>query len=155
MFKIMLCIIIVASSSAAGFYYSHKLYDRKRILQNFVLELKKCSTLINYTSDALYKIFDGNFMNYEFSENVSFEAQWIEMLSVYKDKLKAEDIDCLGAFGRSLGTSDVNSEQKNIMMYIEMLNKCISDAENDILVKSKLYRIYGFSIGVTVSILLI
>ena len=155
MFKLLLCLIIVTSSTAVGFYYAQRLYVRKHILENFVLELQKCSTTMYYTSSALYKIFEHNFMDYHFSENLSFEIQWNEMLKAYKDKLKKEDIELLSQFAHSIGTSDVDTEQKNIKMYIEILSKNISDAENDINVKSKLYKTFGLSLGIIISILLI
>lgn len=155
MLKLILCMVIITGSTAVGFYYSHRLYERRNILKSFVIELEKCSTSMSYTSSELYRIFENNFMDYEFKSDTSFESQWSAMLGSYKDKLKKEDLELLHNFSESLGISDVISEQKNIRLYIQMLEKNIVDAENDIKEKSKVSQTLGFCVGVIISILLI
>ncbi len=155
MFKMLLCIVIVTCATLIGFSYSSKLYKRKAVLQNFVLELRKCSTQMRYVSPQLSQIFSDNFMNYNFSDSMPFYSQWTDMLDGYSDVLSKNDIATLNAFAKNLGTTDTIGELNNIELYTEMLEKNIENAQNDIDKKSKLYKTLGLSAGITVSILLI
>lgn len=155
MFKLILCVIIIISSASIGFYYSDSLIKRKIILESFVVELKNCSTIIRYNSSSLSKVFENNFMNYVFNEHRSFSDQWCEMLKLYKNVLKSEDIRILTDFSKNLGTLDLCGEVTNIELYIEMLKSQIKDAESEINVKSKLYKTLGMSFGLAFVILII
>lgn len=155
MLKPLLCIVIVLSSTMIGFYYSHRLYTRKITLQKFINELKSSVTHIRYNSDNLCDIFADRFVGFTFSEDEPFLSQWMGLLKKYNSKLNKDDITLLLSFAENLGKSDVNGEISHIQMYIEMLNDSVEDAKNNINSKSKLYRTFGISIGLLISILLL
>ncbi len=155
MFKLLLCIVFIVSSTVVGFSYSNKLYKRKTTLEEFVIALTNCSTQMRYTSHSLSQIFSHSFVNYSFCDSLPFAPQWTEMLSGYSNILTRDDISVLSNFSQTLGTSDTLGEQNNIEMYIELLRKNIADAQNDIEQKSKLYKTLGLSLGLLVSILII
>lgn len=155
MFKIILCMIVVICSTMVGYSYSMKLQKRKKVLGSFVLELKKCSAQIRYSCRSLSSIFVDNFMNVVFTDEEPFEVQWNEMLKNYQKILDDEDVNILSEFAKILGTSDVTTEITNIDMYVEMLQLRIADADNNILLKGKLYKTLGFSLGLTIAILMI
>lgn len=155
MFKLLLCIIFIISSTVVGFSYSNKLYKRKNTLEQFVVALTNCSTQMRYTSHNLSQIFSNCFVEYSFCDSKPFATQWTDMLNGYNNILTCDDISVLSNFSQTLGTSDTIGEQNNIDMYIELLRSNISDAQNDIEQKSKLYKTLGLSFGLVVSILII
>ena len=155
MIKMLLCISIVVSSSLVGFHYSNSLFRRKSILEDFLLQIKNCSTKIRYNSGDLCEIFNSSFMGVSFDSEKPFAEQWCEMLEDYSKTLSDEDIKILTDFSKNLGTYDVSGELSNISMYVEMLNSQIEKADYDIKEKSKLYKTLGMSFGLAVAILLI
>lgn len=155
MLKMLSCVLIISCSTIVGFSYSTKLYERKKILENFVLLLKNYSTRIRYNSQCLSVVFSDNFMNYSFCDDKPFCDQWIKMLEQYFKILSVDDIRILTDFSKSVGTADEQSEQKNIEMYTKLLQANIEKAKDDIAQKSKLYRTLGLSLGLVIAILLI
>ena len=155
MLKLLLCVVIVLCSTLVGFSYSTKLFTRKKVLESFVLELKNAKTKMRYSSNELYKIFENNFMNYNFYENIPFDMQWNDMLKDYSKVLTKTDIDLLSNFGKILGTSDLNGEISNIDMHINLINAQILHSQKCIESKSKVYRTLGLSSGLAVAIILI
>lgn len=155
MIKLILCIVVVLSSTLVGFSFSSRLSSRKSILEAFVIELKNCATQIRYSSGDLSQIFSNNFMSYSFSDSKPFYQQWTDMLSTYSKVLTKKDIEVLTDFAHTLGTCDIAGEINNIELHIEMLNAQITDAQSQITTKSKLYKTLGVSLGLVVAILLI
>lgn len=155
MLKLLLCIVIVLCSTLVGFSFSTKLFARKTVLESFVVELKNAKTKMRYSSNELYKIFENNFMNYNFCENIPFDKQWNEMLKMYSDVLSKTDIKLLSDIGKSIGTSDLNGEISNIDMYITLLDAQISYSQKCIETKSGVYRTLGLSLGLALAIILI
>ena len=76
------------------------------------------------------------------------------MLKIYENELSKKDIEMLSSFAKNLGTSDLDGEINNLNMYIELLNNSIKEAQNNINLKSKLYRTLGMSFGLALSIML-
>ncbi|MBQ8539291.1 MAG: stage III sporulation protein AB [Ruminococcus sp.] len=155
MFKLILCIVIILCSTLVGFSYSSKLFERKRVLESFVLELKNAKTRMRYSSNELYKIFENNFMKYSFCENIPFINQWDDMLKGYSKLLTKQDFKLLYDFGKTLGTTDLNGEISNIDMYITLLDKQILHSQKCIDSKSGVYKTLGLSLGLAVAIILI
>ncbi len=155
MLKLILCVTLVLSSTVIGFSYSNRLYQRKKVLESFVLELKNCSTQMRYTSYSLSQIFSDNFMGYKFTDDKPFVLQWADMLNSYTNILSPDDILVLKNFSQTLGTSDTLGEQNHIDMYMELLKANIANAEHDIEQKSKLYKTLGLSLGLVIAILII
>lgn len=155
MIRLILCIVIVFSSTIGGFYFSSKLSKRKDILLNFELELKNTLTKIRYNQSNLSQLFENNFMGYSFDDSKKFSLQWNEMLNNYKEILTDEDIRVLADFSKSVGTLDLTGEISNINLYIDLIRERIIDAQKDIATKSKLYQTLGTSLGLCIAILLI
>ncbi len=155
MLKLILCMVIVVSSTLGGFYFSNKLSKRKTVLESFELELMNTSTKIRYNCTALSRVFENNFMGYTFDDSRPFSVQWCEMLKGYINILTGEDIRVLSDFSKNVGTLDLSGELSNINLYIELIRERIKDAEKNIETKSKLYQTFGASLGLCIAILLI
>lgn len=155
MIRLSICISLVLISTIIGYRYSNKLAKRKKILQNFLSLLDSVYTKITYSSSSLAEIFNDSFLEYEFDDTVSFSNQWEKMLLGYKNILSDEDIKLLSDFSKELGNTDVDGQINNIRLYQGLLNESIENAKEDIEKKSRLYTTLGFSIGMTLSIILI
>ncbi|MBR2715636.1 MAG: stage III sporulation protein AB, partial [Ruminococcus sp.] len=155
MLELLLYLVLVLSTTMVGFSFSQKLFRRKEILQFFVLELRECMTKIRYSSMELSEVFSDRFSNYSFNSSVSFSIQWKEMLRAYSSFLSKDDMRILQGFGDTVGKSDASGELANIKMYIELLEEKITDAKNNIDKKSKLYKMFGLTSGLLITILLI
>lgn len=94
-------------------------------------------------------------MKYDFSLDKPFFSQWKEMLKSFSSVLKQGDIELLTDFASHLGTTDTQGQLQNIELYTHMLNEKITNAQNDIDNKSKLYKSLGLSLGIVISILFI
>ena len=155
MLKILLCGVIVLSSTVLGLYYSNILFRRKEILQMFINNLKDAQTRIRYESGNLCEVFSDRFVGFTFDSDKMFLPQWIELLKIYDNSLTKNDTKLLISFAENLGKTDVSGEISHIQMYVELLNSSVNEAENSINSKSKLYRTFGVSVGLLISILLI
>lgn len=155
MLKLILCVVIVVSSTLVGFSFSNKLHKRKQVLNMFVRELNKACTNIRYSQSNLATIFSKKFDGYIFDDDKKFCVQWADMLKQYEKDLKYEDIKTLKSFSTNLGTTDTDGAVECIKLYLELLDSNIKEAENNIVLKSKLYRTLGLSLGLVVSILLL
>lgn len=155
MFKLILSIVLVFCSGFIGQSFSSRLVLRKNTIEDFIIILETALSKIEYTSSSLFEIFEDNSINYKFNEQKAFLPQWNEMLVKYKYILKNEDIRLLKEFGTMLGTSDVSSQINHIKLYTKLLEEQRAIAQMDIDKKSKMYRVFGFSIGLTLSLMLI
>lgn len=155
MLKLIFCIMIICTSTFVGFSFSHRLHSRKTVLEHFVKELNCCMTQMRYSSSSLAQIFSSSFGAFRFSDDRSFSSQFDEMLKSYDKVLTKEDMKILHSLSESIGTADIQCELSNINMHISMLQQNIKDAENNILLKSKLYKTLGLSFGLVLSILLV
>ncbi len=155
MFKLILSIVLVFCSGFIGQSFSSRLVLRKNTIEDFIIIFETALSKIEYTSSSLFEIFEDNGTNYKFNEEKAFLPQWNEMLDKYKFILKKEDIKLLKEFGTILGTSDVSSQMNHIKLYIKLLEEQRTAAQTEIDKKSKIYRVFGFSIGLTLSLMLI
>lgn len=110
---------------------------------------------MRYSSSELSALFRDNFMNYKFVDSKPFNIQWVDMLSEYQSILTDGDIQVLRDFAKNLGATDAIGQQENFELYLQMINRCVESAEEDIAKKSKLYKSLGISFGITLSIVLI
>ncbi len=155
MIKLLGCILLIFCSTILGNKYSRKLSKRKEILQNFVNLLDNAYTKIKYSSNSLADIFNDSFLGYSFTDNLSFSAQWKNMLKNYQNTLNDNDIKLLVEFSNEIGKTDTEGEISNILLYQGLLKENIESAKEDIEKKSRLYTLLGFSIGMTLAIILI
>ncbi|MBQ0097770.1 MAG: stage III sporulation protein AB [Oscillospiraceae bacterium] len=155
MIKLLGCVLLVFCSTILGNRFSRKLSKRKEILQNFVNLLDNAYTKIEYSSNNLADIFNDSFLEFSFKDNEPFSSQWKTMLKGYQNILSSNDINLLIDFSNEIGKTDTNGEISNILLYQGLLKENIESAKDDIEKKSRLYTLLGFSIGMTLAIILI
>ncbi|MBQ3417705.1 MAG: stage III sporulation protein AB [Ruminococcus sp.] len=151
MFKLILSVMITLSALFIGQSMSSRLYRRRETISLFIRNLHTAKVRLNYDNATIYELFD----DFTFERDKPFLPQWNTLISGYKAVLRKKDIDLLSEFANSLGSSDRESQIKHMDLYITLLEHQLQDAQNDIIKKAKLYRVLGFSAGVTLSLMLI
>ena len=86
-----------------------------------------------------------------------FYEIWSGRVSVIPSKfgLKNSDRVLLLEFGEQLGKTDVDGQLKHLELYEELFKKQLTDAENEINKKSKLYKTMGFFVGTAAALMII
>ena len=153
--RLILCSVIVAASLVVGYRLSSKLGRRKKLLSDFITMLDEADSRIRYTSESLASVFNNSFTGYSFSCEKPFFEQWTGMLEEYKGIMKDDDIDILKSFGKELGSSDIEAQQKHIALYKKMLSERFDSAREDYENKSRLYFLLPFCAGLALAVFLI
>lgn len=155
MLRLILGLVIVAASILTGYYLSSRLSRRRDILSEYIRLLEEASNRMSYTMDSLAQVFSDNFAGFRFDPFLAFAPQWDSMTARYRDVLNAGDRRVLSDFARGLGGADIPSELRHIALYQGILRDRLTDARAACERKGQLYRILPFSIGLTVTILLL
>ncbi len=163
--KLIGSILIVASCFSVGYLKSKKLYVRRDFLKSFLKFLSVLSTNIRYNSDDIFSLIDlsakaeGLTCLENNNKDVinSFNEYWREKIisinSIYP--LTNTDKMLLNEFGFQLGKTDLDGELKHIELYMALFEKQLTDAENAIQKKSKLYKAMGFFVGTATALMII
>lgn len=164
-FKIIGVILLILAGFSAGCCFSGKLYSRKNFLKSFIVFLSNLSTQLRYNSSDVFTITSLSaqmsqldfldFSNVEF--NQPFNEHWkyrIQSLPKSLSLTKA-DIELLLEFGSELGRTDVDGQLMHIELYKTIFEKQLSESENAIGQKAKLYKIMGFFAGTATALMII
>ncbi len=89
--------------------------------------------------------------------NLPFDEQWQQKILSLPSSLSLtkSDIALLKEFGNELGKTDVDGQLKHIELYKNLFQKELVTAEEDIINKSKLYRIMGLFVGISTALMII
>ena len=161
--KINGSVLIIVSCFSIGYLKAKNLYIRRDFLSSFIKYLSVLSTNIRYNSDDIFSIVnlsakteDLNCFEMSKEDNVSFEEYWknkITSLDI-KDNLLLTDKTLLSEFGSQLGKKDIEGELQHIELYKRLFEKQLQDAENQIVKKSKLYKVMGFFVGTATALVI-
>ena len=154
-FRLLMCIVIAASSLMAGMYFSARLTRRERQLGDYMRLLQEASSRISYSGESLAEAFSENPWGYSFRADMAFAGQWSEMLNSCADALNAEDIELLNDFAGGLGSTDISSQLKHIAFYKDKLGENLDAAKRDSSAKASVYRGLPFAAGMALVILII
>lgn len=136
-------------------YLSRRLTKRRDVLIGFEKTLHRALIRIEYNSGDLYEAFSDNFAVFVFQHEKPFCDQWHEMVKSVASSLKKEDVTLLTEFTDGLGTSDTEAQRGHIQLYLELLKERIEEANDDVRLKAKVYRIIPLSLGAVIALLLI
>lgn len=142
---------------------SKKLYHRRDFLNRLSVFMSTLSTYLRYNSSDIFTMIrlsaDSSCLS-ELSVQKSdkpFEELWntsVEMIPK-SVSLTKQDYELLAEIGFQLGKTDIEGQLKHLELCGERLKMQISDAENCISNKSKLYKTMGFFVGASAAILLL
>lgn len=151
MLKLILSLILLLSCMFIGQSMSSKLYGRKEILSLFCRNFQSAVTRLQYSADTVFELFE----DFSFERSEPFHLQWNKLLLKYRSQLKPQDIALLSDFAIDFGRSDAQAEIRHLEYYISKLEERIGQAQTDIEKKARLYRVLGFSVGVTLALLIV
>lgn len=170
--KIAGSLIILTSTSFLGFFLSrdcakrpHQLRELQGLLQMLENEIVYLSNLL---IDAFYKINDaGNSEisvlfkstadHLKYNSNLNACEAWEKAIkeNISKSSLDKEDSKILIQFGKMLGNSDIEGQQKNIRLAITQLSLQEKKAEENKNKYEAMYKRLGVLGGLAIVILLI
>lgn len=151
MLKLILSLILLLSCMFIGQSMSAKLYRRKETLSLFYRNFQSAGVRLRYASDTVYDLFE----DFAFEKSEPFLPQWEKLLLDYQKVLQKQDVSLLREFAYDLGNADTESEIRRLELYISILEERIGQAQTDIEKKARLYRVLGFTLGVTLAILIV
>lgn len=140
-------VIIIAVSTAVGFYMSSGLRERQRRLSSLCVFIDEISDRIR-TGEELYRIIEAS------GSAVGIYAEGYGT-RISPEGLEPRDITLLEEFFSRLGMGDTDSQLKRCEVYRELLMKQESAARAQVNAKSGLYGKLGFFAGLFISVLLI
>jgi hypothetical protein len=153
--KLILCIVILFCGAVIGIHLSQKLIRRRDILTQFDLLFHTALIRIEYNAGDLCEVFADNFAGFVFEHTIPFDIQWHRFIDGFTYVLSKEDIEMLRSFTKDLGAADVDSQRQHITLFGELLKEHISQAQDDIQKKAKMYRIIPLSVGMVISLMVI
>ncbi len=153
--KLILCIVILFCGAVIGIHLSQKLIRRRDILTQFDLLFHTALIRMEYNAGDLCEVFADNFAGFVFEHTIPFDIQWHRFIDGFTYVLSKEDIEMLRSFTKDLGAADVDSQRQHITLFGELLKEHISQAQDDIQKKAKMYRIIPLSVGMVISLMVI
>ncbi len=171
MYKLIGLVLIFTASSAFGIYKAEELKRRLKLLKDLQQMLMRLSGEIGYFKEPLPEIFrriadDDNQVSSMFLKNCHLEYQqcsnslkdvWSKSIQDYfcDEPLTAEDLRLLRLMGDIMGQSDYATQEKQFKMLQEQIKFQISDAEEAVRTKGRLYSKAGMSVGAVIAVALI
>lgn len=155
MFRLLLCVVIAASSLMAGMYFCARLTKRERVLGEYLDMLREAATRISYRGDSLAEAFSDSAHGVGFRPDLPFAPQWDAVLESRGDPLTADDIDLLREIADGLGSSDIGSQLSYIEFCEAKLSERLDSAKRESSAKAAVYRGLPFAAGMALVILII
>lgn len=168
MLKILGCLLIILSSVFCASNYCTNLKKRISGLSFFIRLLELFKIKIEYEQSTVLQIIDGlvdecdtfGFLedcSKNISTGLSLKSAWEKSLNDKGNELglTKDDASLLRKFCNELGETDLEGQISNISLYVQLLNKKLTDLENTVKDKSRVAINTGFFTGLIVSILLI
>lgn len=160
---------LVLAGGGIGLMMSDKLRRRAESLGLYLRLVKRIAVQLRYTAAPIGDIVSDPALVREFSGLAAFSeavravriadfpTAWQQGLQkgVKLDSLTEQDAEILLAFGRSIGTTDLEGQIAHCEMYSQILEERLSLAKTEQEKKGKLCRMMGLSAGLALAILLI
>lgn len=162
--KILGGILLVLSGFSTGWFCSKKLLMRKDFFKRIIRFASNLSTQLRYSTSDIFTLvsLSASISGLDFFEisdetGTPFYKVWSERVSEIPAKfgLKNNDRVLLLEFGEQLGKTDVDGQLKHLELYEALFKKQLTDAENEINKKSKLYKTMGFFVGTAAALMII
>ena len=172
LFKIAGSMIVILSCTFLGFILSTDCRKRPQQLRELQSMLQMFENQISYLSDVISEAFD-RISKVGGSEIRIFFSKTVEMLreertltasqaweravrqNIKKTSLNQEDEEVLVAFGKILGSSDLEGQIKNIRLTLGQLKLQEEKAEESRSKNENMYRSLGILGGIAVVIVLL
>ena len=162
-------VLIFALVTLLGNIISKKYKNRVKELKELKVTLNIIETKIKFTQQPLTEIFKEianneknnksvNIIFKEASQNMeeSFGQVWGNAISKSRTKLSLtdEDINIIEGMGKTLGTTDIEGQVKEIEIIKEFIDNQIEKAEEERKKNEKMYKMLGGIAGIGIVIIL-
>jgi len=172
LFKLAGSVIVILSCTFLGFVLSNDCKRRPQQLRELQSLLQMFENQITYLSDVISEAFE-RISRVGCSETCIFFSKTVEILkkeraisaseawelavrqNIKKTSLNMEDEEIIAAFGKMLGSSDLEGQVKNIRLTLEHLKLQEEKAEESRRSNEKMYRSLGILGGIAVVIVLL
>lgn len=145
MFKCIGLILTVLTGAAVGFRASERLRFRYKKLLKYYVYIGELSDRMR-TGVELERLF----CDEKAAELISADGYRI---TLKRDGLNSGDIELLEEFFKALGMGDIEAQTARTATYRELLGTRVSDAEQDMRSKSRLYSLIGLFSGIFTAII--
>ncbi len=162
---ISLAVIVIFS--LAGYFKSTRLSDRGKAIYYLICDLKSIeinmrsyaipiSETIKRTNNIHLKAFFECFISM-LDNGSGIEKSWIDSVTksgVFNSNTKS-DISIINSFSSQIGMYDMEVQRKNISLFIERLEICLNEANDEYKRKGKLYKALGMLLGCALAIVIL
>ena len=170
--KIIGAILVIASSTGIGLYFSNltkgRVTDLKALKRNiFILrgDIRYGNTPLPEAIEALAirnndnfkEFFHGVVLELKKLDGLTFAKIWDKGIKNYlkESYINATDREQLNKLGETLGYLDKDMQIKTIDLYIEQLENELEEATRTVKEKTRLYNLLGVLFGIFVTIVMI
>lgn len=153
----------------AGRYVDMRMKKRLRNLETFKMLLTRLQSEINYSNDSIKSVieklsFDEIYKSLNFFSVImqhlnewSIKESWENAVdkAYFFDCLLKDDARVLKSYGRGLGISSIDGQNKNCQLHLNQIETKIESATYDYAYKGKMVRMMSFLIGFGVVIVMV
>ncbi|MBP1754970.1 MAG: hypothetical protein H6Q59_1368 [Firmicutes bacterium] len=170
--KIVGCILVIASSTGMGFFFSTEMKNRiedlkelRKLISLLKGDIRYANTPLPEAISVIARRYKGSF--YRFFEFVSSKLQELSgqtFSQVWKEAVEKElintsltkkDKNQLISFGENLGYLDKDMQMNTFELYLSQLEEEIAELTKTVKERSYLYNSLGIMAGVFISIIMI
>lgn len=162
--KIIGALLLSLSGLLGGWLCSSKLFARRNFLRSIINFVSVLATQIRYSTADIFTLVSlsaqtSKLKEFELTEKsgVPFFLVWSSRVNEIPSRygLTPTDKKLFNELGEQLGKTDVEGQLKHLELYEVLLKKQLSDSENEIKSKSKLYKTMGFFVGTAAALMMI
>lgn len=152
--KLLGLLLVFLFFTLIGFYQSYKLTRRRNNLGEILLFLNRMETNIRYRNDDIFTLV------FEFAEDILVPLKNAVDIEGYNKEIQSlplekQDKTLLIKFFSGLGSTDIEGQLSHIKLYTEFFNEQYEKSKEDIIKKSKLYRMLGLFSGLAFVVMFI
>ena len=161
--KLIGCLLIASAGFFTGCVLTQRLKNRRDFYDKFCVFISLLQTQIRYNSADIFSlvISSASGSGLEIIEkpesSVSFTVFWDNTVNALPKKygLNNSDKELLYKFGSALGTTDIEGQLKHLGLYGEFFQSRLSECENALKDKSRIYRALGLFGGISTAIIIL
>lgn len=161
--KLLGCAALILAGTAVGFLKARSLSSRKKLLRSVGTLMQDLATRLRYQSDDIFTSVTlaaksaGLSIKEDADRSQGFLPWWERQTKEFAPPhvLHNSDKELLFSFGSQLGATDLEGQLSHIELCRTLLSKQLSDAEEELKQKGRLYRTLGVFGGVSAAIMLI
>ncbi len=165
MFKVILCLVFIITTTLYGFIISQKLTIRKKALESVVDSITRMKSLITFGGFEISRIIQDSFGSIKgfetfvdcYTDSDNLLSHWQKTVNSLPNELclNSNDKELLIKFSSGLGVTDIEGQIANCDLYCELFKESLEDAKEKEKTSGRLYKILGFSLGCVITLMIV